>query len=84
MSIYAGVDEYGFLITPYRKINKGKLMDDVLWLRADEESQARLAPADTPVEKGKVSHERVTARFGGDFVMTVSDQMIQSLLTVIQ
>lgn len=75
LSIYAGVDDYGFLITPYRKVNKGKLTDEVLWLRADEESQARLAPADTPVEKGRVSHDRVTARYGGDFVMTVSDQI---------
>ncbi len=31
------VDEYGFLITPYRKVKNGKLTDDVEWLRADEE-----------------------------------------------
>ncbi|MBM3993349.1 MAG: DNA-directed RNA polymerase subunit beta [Planctomycetes bacterium] len=75
LSIYAGVDEYGFLITPYRKIHKGKLAPEVLWLRADEESQAHLAPADTPVEKERIAHERVTARFGGDFTMTPSDQV---------
>ena len=41
LSIYAGVDDYGFLITPYRKINARKLgtgKADVKWLRADEES----------------------------------------------
>jgi DNA-directed RNA polymerase subunit beta len=75
LSIYAGVDDYGFLITPYRKVHKGKLAPDVLWLRADEESQAHLAPADTPVEKDKVSQDRVTARFGGDFIMTAADQI---------
>jgi DNA-directed RNA polymerase subunit beta len=78
LSIYAGVDEYGFLITPYRKVHKGKLgneKDSVVWLRADEESQARLAPADTPVEKERIALDRVTARFGGDFVMTASDQI---------
>jgi DNA-directed RNA polymerase subunit beta len=69
LSVYAGVDEYGFLITPYRKVNKGKLTGEVLWLRADEESQAHLAPADTPVENGKISEDRVQARFGGDFLM---------------
>ena len=74
LSIYAGVDEYGFLITPYRKVNKGKLTSDVVWLRADEENQAHLAPADTPVEKDRVG-ERVTARFGGDFMMTPADQV---------
>ena len=75
LGIYAGVDEYGFLIAPYRKVLKGKLTSEVVWLRADEESQARLAPADTPVEKERISEDRVTARYGGDFVMTASDQI---------
>ena len=48
LSIYAGVDEYGFLITPYRRIAKRKLTDDVKWLRADEEALSYLAPADAP------------------------------------
>jgi DNA-directed RNA polymerase subunit beta len=67
LSIYAGVDEYGFLITPYRKVDKKKLSDQVQWLRADEEAQANLAPADTPIENQKISEDKVIARFGGDF-----------------
>ena len=67
LSIYAGVDEYGFLITPYRKVDKKKLSDEVQWLRADEEAQANLAPADTPIENHKISQDKVIARFGGDF-----------------
>lgn len=67
LSIYAGVDEYGFLITPYRKVEKKKLSDDVQWLRADEEAQANLAPADTPIDNHKISQEKVIARYGGDF-----------------
>ncbi len=50
LGIYGGVDEYGFLITPYRKIKSGKPTDTVVWMRADEESEAYLAPADTPVD----------------------------------
>ncbi len=75
LSIYAGVDEYGFLITPYRKINKRKLTPDVAWLRADEESQAYLAPADTPSDGHKVTQDRVVARFGGDFSTISSDNV---------
>src|SRR5689334_548201 len=67
LSIYAGVDEYGFLITPYRKITKRKLTDEIAWLRADEESLAHLAPADTPTDNHKLTQDRVIARFGGDF-----------------
>jgi DNA-directed RNA polymerase subunit beta len=75
LSIYAGVDEYGFLITPYRKITKRKLTDDVSWLRADEESQAYLAPADTPSDGHKISQDRVIARFGGDFSNISADNV---------
>ena len=67
LSIYGGVDEYGFLITPYRKVDRKKLTEEVVWLRADEEAQANLAPADTPIDGNKVSQEKVIARFGGDF-----------------
>jgi DNA-directed RNA polymerase subunit beta len=76
LSIYAGVDEYGFLITPYRQVQKRKLTDAIVPLRADEESQAYLAPADTPSDGHKVTQDRVTARFGGDF-STVSADHVQ-------
>jgi DNA-directed RNA polymerase subunit beta len=75
LSIYAGVDEYGFLITPYRKLHKRKLTTDVTWLRADEESAAHLAPADTPTDGHKITQDRVIARFGGDFSVTAADMI---------
>jgi DNA-directed RNA polymerase subunit beta len=75
LSIYAGVDEYGFLITPYRKVHKRKLMDEHLWLRADEESLAHLAPADTPTDHNKIKDDRVIARFAGDFGYINSDMV---------
>jgi DNA-directed RNA polymerase subunit beta len=75
LSIYAGVDEYGFLITPYRKLQKRKLTDEVAWLRADEESLAHLAPADTPTDGQKIAPDKVIARFGGDFGYINADQV---------
>jgi DNA-directed RNA polymerase subunit beta len=75
LSIYAGVDEYGFLITPYRKCNKRKLTDEVSWLRADEESQVQLAPADTSTDHSKIDQDRVISRFGGDFAYVNADQV---------
>jgi len=75
LSIYAKVDEYGFLITPYRKVTKRKLTGDVSWLRADEEGAAQLAPADTPSDGEKINQDRVIARFGGDFLYVNSDQV---------
>ncbi len=47
LGIYSSVDEYGFLITPYRKVERGKVNGEVVYLRADEEMNATLAPPDT-------------------------------------
>jgi DNA-directed RNA polymerase subunit beta len=66
LSIFSKVDDYGFLITPYRKVLNGKIMEEVQWLRADEEANVKVAPADTQVEKGKIVQERVLARWRND------------------
>ncbi len=70
LAIYAGVDGYGFLVTPYRVVKKGKLTDDIEWLRADQEHEAYLAPADATIEKGRLAGETIIARHHGDFQMT--------------
>ncbi len=46
LGIYSSVDDYGFLITPYRKVERGKVNGELLYLRADEEMRATLAPPD--------------------------------------
>jgi DNA-directed RNA polymerase subunit beta len=70
LAIYSALDEYGFLTTPYIVIKNGKATDDVVRLRADEENNAILAPADTDVDKsGKLVGDeqgRVIARVKGD------------------
>ena len=66
LGIFSQVDDYGFLITPYRKIEKGKLTDQIDYLRADEESEHYVIPADTPVEKSKITEDRVLARHRND------------------
>jgi DNA-directed RNA polymerase subunit beta len=75
LSTYATVDDYGFLVTPYRKVEGRKLTNEVRLLRADEESQLYLAPADTPVENNQINQDRVVARIGGDFEMTSADKI---------
>ncbi len=75
LSLFAKVDDYGFLITPYRKVDRGKVLDEIEWLRADEESEVHVAPADTPVENGKISEERVLARYRNDVHWIESKQV---------
>jgi DNA-directed RNA polymerase subunit beta len=66
LSIFAKVDDYGFLITPYRKVVNGRIADEIAWLRADEESEVFVTPADTPVRDGKIVDDRVLARYRND------------------
>ncbi|MDX1965512.1 MAG: DNA-directed RNA polymerase subunit beta [Pirellulales bacterium] len=75
LGIYAGVDEYGFLVAPYRKVSKGKLTDEVVWLRADQENEAYLAPADTPVANGVLQGENIVARYRSDFMLINPDKI---------
>ena len=68
LGIYSTVDPYGFLITPYRKVEKGRVTEDIRYMRADEEMQHTLAPADMPVDAhGKITTDAVVARVKGDF-----------------
>ncbi|NQT16572.1 MAG: DNA-directed RNA polymerase subunit beta, partial [Planctomycetes bacterium] len=75
LAIYAGVDGYGFLVTPYQVVKKGKLTDEIEWLRADQEHAAFLAPADAPVEKGKLVGGTIIARHHGDFFMIPTEEV---------
>jgi len=79
LSVFAGVDEYGFLVTPYRRVEKGRLasttdeagrtVPDIRYLRADEEDNVCIAPADTPMDKsGRLRDETILVRRGGDFI----------------
>jgi DNA-directed RNA polymerase subunit beta len=75
LAMYAGVDEYGFLITPYRVVKNGKLTEEVVWLRADEESEAFVASADSPIENGKLVGDTMVARYHADFSLVPIDRI---------
>jgi DNA-directed RNA polymerase subunit beta len=73
LSIYSDIDEYGFLITPYRVVVDGKVNGQHKYLRADEEMKATLAPPDV-VEKDKHTLKKglVLARVQGDLATVMS------------
>ncbi len=78
LSIFATVDEYGFLVTPYQKVKNGKPTGEIQNLRADEEEGKMLAPADALASAdghGKGLPEKVLARFNGDFQIIGSKEV---------
>ena len=70
MSLYAEVDEYGFLRTPYVPVKKGTVTDEVKKLAAIDEQGKVIAQAGSPrSKKGKLTDELVTARQDGEYVL---------------
>jgi DNA-directed RNA polymerase subunit beta len=76
LSIYSDIDEYGFLITPYRVVKDGKVNGEHKYLRADEEMKAILAPPDV-VEKDHHTLKKglVLARVQGDLASVPSKEV---------
>jgi DNA-directed RNA polymerase subunit beta len=70
MSVYGKVNSMGFIETPYRKVENGKIdfKSEPLYLSAEEEENKLIAQANIPVaEDGTMTSERVIARMEGDF-----------------
>ena len=64
---YAKLDEYGFIMTPYRKVVDGKLTDEIVYMTADEEENYYICPATIKVnEKNEIEEDTVPVRFNRD------------------
>ncbi len=65
LATYARVNEYGFIETPYRKVVKGRVTDEIVYLAADAEEEFVVAQANAPVDaKGNFTEDRVLVRRG--------------------
>ena len=74
LSVFARVDRFGFIETPYRKVVDGCVTEEVVYLTAFEEERYTIAQANAPVdENGRFSKDRVSARRGGEFVTVPPD-----------
>ncbi|MBM4170262.1 MAG: DNA-directed RNA polymerase subunit beta [Ignavibacteria bacterium] len=68
LTIFARVNHYGFLETPYRKVKEGKVSGSVSYLSADQEDEFTIAQANAPLDdSGNFKLERVKCRNKGEF-----------------
>ena len=91
LASYAKVNEYGFIMTPYRKIENNKLTDEIKYMTADEELEYYIAPATVKTnDKGEIIEDKVPVRYQNDNLiiekekidyMDVSPQQIISITT---
>ena len=91
LASYARVNEYGFIMTPYRKVENGKLTDEIRYMTADEELEYHISQATVNLnENDEFVDEKVPVRYRGDNLMIdskevdyidVSSQQVVSITT---
>src|SRR5690606_32189171 len=70
LAVYAKVNNLGFIETPYRKVESGKIdiKHEPVYLSAEEEEEMHIAQANIPLsDKGVIETDKVIARMEGDF-----------------
>jgi len=76
LTIYARVNQYGFLETPYRKVKDGKVSNSIDFLSADQEDEFIIAQANAPLdEQGRYVLDRVKCRERGDFPVVAPEEV---------
>ena len=77
LALYAQLNEYGFLETPYRKVENGKVIDQVDYLSAIEEGKYIIAQANAGIDAngGALTDELVSSRAAGEFVLVTPDKV---------
>jgi len=76
LSTYARTNSYGFLETPYRKVEAGKVTSDIVYLSAIDEARHTIAQANVPVSaEGMIEGEFVQVRHQNEFTMAPLDKV---------
>ena len=76
LALYAQLNEYGFLETPYRRVNDGKVTMEIDYLSAIQEGKYVIAQANASLDKdGKLVDELVSARENGESVLTSPERI---------
>ncbi len=70
LATYARINQYGFIESPYRKVDNGRVTDEVLYLSAMQEEKYTIAQANAGLnDKNEFIADLISCRRGGDFIM---------------
>ena len=91
LATFAKINKYGFIEAPYRRVVDGKVLDEVVYMTADQEDEFVVAQANEPLdEEGRFMRRKVMARYRDEFheidnskvsFMDVSPKMLVSVAT---
>ena len=72
---YAKINEYGFIMTPYRKVKDGKLLDQIDYLTADEENGHIISQATVEMDGDTIVQEHCPARLNGENIIAKNKEI---------
>jgi DNA-directed RNA polymerase subunit beta len=76
LSTYARVNDFGFIETPYREVDNGRVTDRIVYLSALDEEDKVIAQANAPLDPhGRFASELVSARIGGEFTVVPAEHV---------
>ena len=76
LATYSKINKYGFIESPYRKVDNGKVTNEVEYLSAIDEDKYCIAQANAPLTKtNQFVRDLVSCRKDGDFVMSTTDKI---------
>ena len=76
LASYAKIDDYGFIMTPYRKVIDSKITNEVVYLTADEEEDYIISQSTVGTDKSNtITDELVNARFHGENILAKPEQV---------
>jgi len=76
LAVYARTNKYGFLETPYRKVENGKVIDQIDYLSAIEEGRYVIAQANAALDdKGKLVDDLISCRHQNEFTLSTPDKI---------
>ena len=76
LASYAKIDDYGFIMTPYRKVENSRITDEICYLTADEELDYIISQSTVETsEDNTIIDEQVRARFRGENILAKPEQV---------
>ena len=76
LASYAKIDDYGFIMTPYRKVENSRITDEICYLTADEELDYIISQSTVETsEDNTIIDEQVRARFRGENILAKPEQI---------
>jgi DNA-directed RNA polymerase subunit beta len=73
---YARINEFGFIETPYRRVNDSKVEDEIVYLTADEEDKYVIAQANEPIDKSRrFVNSRVASRYKDEILAVAPEEV---------